>query len=89
MSGYQLQVNGVTCEGEGIELIFRSNWRYAFHLHADIDDCLVAALLSTDLCQEDANAKCINLVGSYECVCVPGFERVNGTCQCKLIVASA
>ena len=45
--------------------------------------------MSTDLCQDDENSQCVNLVGSYECVCAPGYERVNGTCQCELIAVSA
>ena len=51
---------------------------------SDIDDCLAAALMNTDLCESDANTQCVNLDGSYDCTCAFGFERVNGTCLCKL-----
>ena len=50
---------------------------------SDIDDCLAAALMNSDLCENDTNTQCVNLDGSYECVCAFGFERVNGTCLCK------
>ena len=81
MSGYELQINGIICEGKIARCheIFESRL-FSF---ADIDECLIAAITNTDLCQDDVNAQCVNLVGSYECVCVPGFERVNGTCQCE------
>ena len=52
---------------------------------SDIDECLVAALISVDLCENDTNTQCINIDGSHECVCVPGFERVNGTCEGEIL----
>ena len=52
---------------------------------SDIDECLVAALSSTDLCISDTNSLCVNKDGSYECICAPGFERENGTCQCQFV----
>ena len=53
---------------------------------SDIDDCLVAALMNTDLCENDENTQCVNLDGSYECICAPGFDRENGTCQRELVL---
>ena len=51
--------------------------------HADVDECLEAALRATDLCADDANSQCVNTEGSFVCVCVPGYEEVNGTCARK------
>lgn len=53
---------------------------------SDIDDCLVAALMNTDLCENDENTQCVNLDGSYKCICAPGFDRENGTCQRELVL---
>lgn len=49
----------------------------------DINECLAAALELSNLCESDQNTKCVNNIGSYECVCVPGYVRDNGTCQRK------
>ena len=51
----------------------------------DIDECTDAALNAVDLCENDTNTQCSNNEGSFECVCVPGYSRTNGTCQRKLI----
>ena len=45
----------------------------------DIDECLEAALSSVDLC--DQNSQCVNSDGSFSCICVPGYEEINGTCS--------
>lgn len=51
--------------------------------HTDIDECLEAALSATDLCEEDKNSQCQNTEGSFECICVPGYEKMNETCSRK------
>ena len=50
----------------------------------DIDECLEAALNAVDLCVDDQNTQCSNTEGSFECICVPGFARENGTCHGKI-----
>ena len=42
----------------------------------DIDECF----LQIDSCGGD-HASCKNLVGTYECICDPGFGRVSGECE--------
>ena len=42
---------------------------------ADIDECS----LGSDSC--DINAVCTNTVGSFECVCLPGFTGDGVTCS--------
>ena len=49
----------------------------------DIDECLEAALASFVLCTE-LNAQCVNTDGSFECVCVDGYELVDGECKRKI-----
>ena len=56
------------------------------HTHTDIDECFVAAVEGTDLCENETNSRCVNSEGSFDCVCVPGYTVVNGTCQRKLLV---
>ena len=43
-------------------------------MNADIEECS----LGTDNC--DSNAICVNTVGSFECVCLPGFTGDGVTC---------
>ena len=43
----------------------------------DIDECLEM----TDNCSK--NADCMNTVGSFECVCKPGFTGDGVTCDGK------
>lgn len=50
-------------------------------LFSDIDECLEAARSSVNLCQLDENTVCVNLEGSYECVCVSGYMNISGICQ--------
>ena len=50
---------------------------------------MLAALNGSSLCS--ANSECVNTHGSYECVCVPGYDLTNGTCHsmlhdCALVV---
>lgn len=49
----------------------------------DIDECLEAAIAAKDLCESDKNSQCLNTEGSFECVCVPGYEKLNETCARK------
>ena len=53
-------------------------------LSIDINECLAAALESANLCESNQNTQCVNNDGSYDCVCVPGYNRVNGSCHRKL-----
>lgn len=55
----------------------------SFFIFQDINECLDAALNAVDLCAEDPNTQCLNAEGSFQCICVPGFVRENGTCQRK------
>ena len=55
-----------------------------FVFETDIDECLEAALNAVDLCVDDQNTQCSNREGSFECICVPGFARENGTCHGKI-----
>ena len=41
----------------------------------DIDECLE----SNETCPD--NSICINTNGSFDCICGPGFQFQNGTCQ--------
>lgn len=71
-----------------VKVIFSDIIIYVFImiLFSDIDECFEAALMSTDLCADDRNTQCMNLEGSYECTCVSGYSRENGTCQSKFII---
>jgi hypothetical protein len=46
----------------------------------DIDECRLAALASSVICTR-ANTRCLNRDGSFECVCVAGYEPVDGECE--------
>ena len=49
---------------------------YNLHLHLlDINECL-------DWCR-GANAHCKNTVGSYDCICMAGFEFNKSTHNCE------
>ncbi len=50
---------------------------------SDINECRVAALESMIICTA-VNTQCVNTEGSFECICVPGYElNMNGECQRK------
>ena len=51
------------------------------HTYADVNECLEAVANQRDICP--ANTVCVNTIGSFQCVCVPGYELVDGTCQRK------
>lgn len=51
--------------------------------NTDVDECLQAALNAMDLCEVDKNSECLNTEGSFICVCVPGYEKINNTCSRK------
>ena len=49
----------------------------------DIDECREAALVGTVICTQE-NTQCMNTDGSFECVCVPGYNQtMDGECQRK------
>ena len=48
---------------------------------ADIDECFEAAVIAVDICLNDTNTRCVNTEGSFDCVCVAGYHRVDGSCQ--------
>ncbi len=48
---------------------------------ADINECFQAALILTDLCENDPNSQCINTEGSFTCTCAPGYTLQNESCQ--------
>lgn len=49
--------------------------------YTDIDEC---ARLTHD-CGD--NSVCINTDGGFDCVCRPGFDRINGTGVCRGVQA--
>ncbi len=58
------------------------------YIHTDIDECFVAAVEATPICESDPNTQCINSDGSFECLCVQGFLlNKNGTCERELLTA--
>ena len=63
------------------EGIFFHSHSYLSYFYTDIDECLEAVANQRDICP--ANTACVNTIGSFQCVCVPGYELVDGTCQRK------
>ncbi|XP_044588895.1 uncharacterized protein LOC123268077 [Cotesia glomerata] len=61
------------CDEPGYE------WSSKFGLCIDIDEC------STNLhdCWPESHTVCVNLPGSFDCVCELGYEYDNGTEKCK------
>ena len=53
--------------------------------NTDFDECLEAVANQRDICQ--ANTACVNTIGSFQCVCVPGYELVDGICQRKFSIS--
>ena len=51
------------------------------HTYTDVNECLEAVANQRDICP--ANTVCVNTIGSFQCVCVPGYELVDGTCRRK------
>ena len=45
----------------------------------DIDECVIAALNGTDIC--NATMFCMNTMGGYTCECPGGTELVDGSCR--------
>lgn len=50
--------------------LWQSNW----HLFLDVDECLV---------EGSCSHQCINIPGSFECVCQEEYQLINGTCKAK------
>ena len=46
------------------------------HMLSDIDECSTG----DHNCTENHLQQCVNRPGIYECVCVSGYELLNGTC---------
>ena len=49
----------------------------------DIDECLQATYEGEQLCSN--NTYCMNIPGSFDCVCIPGYEEVDGVCTREYI----
>ena len=47
--------------------------------YSDVNECVEAVAIQRDICP--ANTACVNTIGSFQCVRVPGYELVDGTCQ--------
>ena len=45
----------------------------------DVDECL----LRTDTCGNRSTANCTNTIGSYRCMCLPGYTGEEGNCTGK------
>ena len=50
---------------------------YSSYFHADINECLLP-----DLQNCTSSEVCVNIVGSFRCNCVEGYERIyGGSCE--------
>ena len=58
---------------------------YKFAVFPDIDECFQAAMIALSICENDINTQCVNTEGSFNCTCVPGYHRINGICERKIL----
>lgn len=68
-----------------LTIIIMLIYLYSKCMIVDIDDCRVAALESLEICSKD-NTLCVNTNGSFDCVCVDGYELVNQQCQRETVM---
>ena len=58
---------------------------HLYIIKLDVDECFVAAIEATDLCESNQNSQCVNTEGSFDCSCVPGYIDVtDGSCEREL-----
>ena len=77
-NGYTLGNDNTTCRGNDYSFFLSD----CFTCILDVNECMLAALNGNSLCS--VNSECVNTHGSYECVCVPGYDLTNGTCHSML-----
>lgn len=76
--GFSQSTNG-TCEGRTSRLLSLSKrWRLPIHSSADIDECDMSMFSCIP------EARCENTIGSYMCVCLPGYSGNGTVCEGKL-----
>ena len=74
-----------SCLGIETVIIFIVSVIHNYHdgdisqLQTDIDECHNDN--STHNCSEVDNQVCRNTIGSFECDCVPGFQKQDGECE--------
>lgn len=73
--GFHLQVDCI------VSLNFHWSFWFFCCCFTDIDECTEAALNAVDLCETEPNTECLNTEGSFECICAPGFIKMNDVCQ--------
>ena len=71
---------------KGAVLVMCTMWKHLYdHCSVphptDIDECIDAALSDSELCP--GSFECLNSIGSYLCVCPPGYQNRSGLCQSK------